>query len=134
MKLSNAPPGCREIIRRSRSLPLLKELKTLIDGIEKIKPLPQSKLGKALTYARNQWHKMEVSILKAELEVDNNLIEKRDPSLKPRVLKKTTLFNGQRRSWKSSALFYTLIENCKVHDLTPNPTSSKSSKPCGIPR
>lgn len=37
--------------------------------------MPQSKPGKALTYARNQWDKIEVSILYAELEVDNNRIE-----------------------------------------------------------
>ncbi|MFT7302840.1 MAG: transposase [Akkermansiaceae bacterium] len=117
MKLSKAPPGCREIIRRSRSLPLLKELKTLIDGIEKINPLPQSKLGKALTSARNQWHKMEVSILNADLEVDNNRIENGICPLK--VGLKNYLFMGSAEAEKDSALFYTLIENCKVHDLDP---------------
>ncbi|YCM42987.1 IS66 family transposase [Verrucomicrobiaceae bacterium 227] len=117
LKLSKAPPGCREMIRRSRSLPLLKELKTLIDGIEKIKPLPQSKLGKALTYARNQWSKMEVSILNAELEIDNNRIENAIRPLKLGL--KNYLFMGSAEAGKDSALFYTLIENCKVHDLDP---------------
>jgi hypothetical protein len=105
------------MIRRSRSLPLLKELKTLIDGIEKIKPLPQSKLGKALTYARNQWSKMEVSILNAELEIDNNRIENAIRPLKLGL--KNYLFMGSAEAGKDSALFYTLIENCKVHDLDP---------------
>ena len=117
LKLSKAPPGCREMIRRSRSLPLLKELKTLIDGIEKVKPLPQSKLGKALTYARNQWSKMEVSILNAELEIDNNRIENAIRPLKLGL--KNYLFMGSAEAGKDSALFYTLIENCKVHDLDP---------------
>ena len=117
MKLSNAPPGCREIIRRSRSLPLLKELWNLIEGIEKTKPLPQSKLGKALTYARNQWSKMEVSILNAELEIDNNRIENAIRPLKLGL--KNYLFMGSAEAGKDAALFYTLIENCKVHDLDP---------------
>jgi transposase len=117
LKLSKAPPGCREMIRRSRSLPLLKELKTLIDGIEKMKPLPQSKLGKALTYARNQWHKMEVSILNAELEIDNNRTENAICPLKLGL--KNYLFMGSAEAGKDSALLYTLIENCKVHDLDP---------------
>ncbi|MDB4265378.1 IS66 family transposase [bacterium] len=117
IKLSKAPPGCREIIRRSRSLPLLKELWTLIENIEKLKPLPQSKLGKALTYARNQWHKIEVSILNAELEIDNNRIENAIRPLKLGL--KNYLFMGSAEAGKDSALFYTLIENCKVHQLDP---------------
>lgn len=117
MKLSNPPPGCRKLIRRARSLPLLKELKNLIDEIEKTRPLPQSKLGKALTYARNQWVKIEVSILNAELEIDNNRIENAIRPLKLGL--KNYLFLGSAEAGKDSALFYTLIENCKVHDLDP---------------
>jgi transposase len=82
-----------------------------------MKPLPQSKLGKALTYARNQWHKMEVSILNAELEIDNNRTENAICPLKLGL--KNYLFMGSAEAGKDSALLYTLIENCKVHDLDP---------------
>jgi len=120
LKLSNAPPGCRELIVRSRSLPLFKELRTLIDEIEKLpkhRRLPESKLGKALTYARNQWGKLEVSILSEELEIDNNRIENAIRPLKLGL--KNYLFMGSAEAGKDSALFYTLIENCKIHDLDP---------------
>ena len=117
MKMSNAPPECRELIRRSRSLPFFKELHTLITQIEKTSPLPASQLGKALTYARNQWVKLERSLLEGKLEVDNNLIENAIRPLKLGL--KNYLFLGSAEAGKDAALFYTLIENCKVHGLDP---------------
>ena len=60
---------------------------------------------------------MEVSILNAELEIDNNRIENAIRPLKLGL--KNYLFMGSAKAGKDSALFYPLIENCKVHDLDP---------------
>jgi hypothetical protein len=60
---------------------------------------------------------MEVSILNAELEIDNNRIENAIRPLKLGL--KNYLFMGSAEAGKDSALFYPLIENCKVHDLDP---------------
>lgn len=117
MKLSNAPPGCRELIRRARSANLFQELKTLIDDIAKIRPLPESKLGKALTYTQNQWEKVQKSFEDPRLDLDTNLLENKIRGMK--VGLKNYLFLGNAESGKDAALFYTLMENCKVHDLDP---------------
>ena len=62
-------------------------------------------------------NKMEVSILNAELEIDNNRTENAICPLKLGL--KNYLFMGSAEAGKDSALLYTLIENCKVHDLDP---------------
>jgi transposase len=79
--------------------------------------LPKSKLGTALTYAQNQWDKVKASALDPQLDLDTNMIE-----IKIRPLKlglKNWLFLGSAESGKNAALFYTLIENSKVHGLDP---------------
>ncbi len=117
MKLSNAPPLCRGLIRASRSRKSFTELKALIDDIAKLRPLPESNLGKALTYALNQWDKVKASFDDARLDLDTNSIENKIRGMK--VGLRNYLFLGSAGAGKDAALFYTLIENCKAHGLDP---------------
>ena len=117
IKQSNAPPGCRELIRRARSLPLCDQLETLILTASANRPLPASKLGKALTYARNQWDKVKASVLDPRLDLDTNKLENKIRPLKLGL--KNYLFLGSAEAGKAAALIYTLIENCKVHGIDP---------------
>lgn len=117
MKQSNAPPGCRALIRRTRSLPRLRELKRLIEHAARTNPFPSSKLGKAISYAHNQWEKLTQALLRGELDLDNNRIENTIRPLKLGL--KNYLFLGSAEAGKDAALIYTLIENCKVHNLDP---------------
>ena len=55
--------------------------------------------------------------MNAELEVDNNRIENAIRPLKLGL--KNYLFMGSAEAGKDSALFYTVIESCKVYDLDP---------------
>ena len=58
-----------------------------------------------------------IIFLNAELEVDNNRIENAIRPLKLGL--KNYLFMGSAEAGKDSALFYTIIANCKIHDLDP---------------
>jgi len=42
--------------------------------------LPQSSLGKAARYALGQWERLDLWIDDGLIEIDNNLVEKRDPT------------------------------------------------------
>ena len=117
MQQSNAPPGCRELIRRARSLPHFDQLETLIQTASANRPLPASKLGKALTYARNQWDKVKASALDPRLDLDTNKLENKIRPLKLGL--KNYLFMGSADAGKDAALIYTVIENCKVHGIDP---------------
>ena len=117
MKHSNSPPGCRELIRRARSLPLFDQLKTLIQTASDHRPLPASKLGKALTFTHNQWDKVKASALDPRLDLDTNRLENKIRPLKLGL--KNYQFMGSADAGKDAALIYTLIENCKVHGIDP---------------
>lgn len=117
LQQSNAPPGCRNLIRRARSLPLFDQLEILIQTATDHRPLPASKLGRALTYAHNQWDKVKASALDPRLDLDTNRLENKIRPLKLGL--KNYLFLGSADAGKDAALIYTLIENCKVHGIDP---------------
>jgi transposase len=113
---ANAPPGCRELVRRARARPLADVLYQTILA-ERTAHLPKSKLGEALTYALNQWEQFSLCLEDGRLELDTNFVEN---AIRPAKLGlKNYLFMGSLEAGATSALFYTLLANCKVHDLDP---------------
>ena len=113
---TQAPPACRELIRRARSRPLADEFFTLIHTARKTQ-LPHDSLGEALTYTINQQGKILVCLENGRLEIDNNLAENK---VRPAKLgAKNYLFFGNAGAGSNNALFYTLIANCKTQGLNP---------------
>jgi hypothetical protein len=116
LRWAKAPPACRELVRRSRSQPIAEALYEMI-LTERTAHLPQSKLGEALNYALNQWEKFGLCLEDGRLELDTNFVEN---VIRPAKLGlKNYLFMGNLEAGSTAALFYTLIANCKVHDLDP---------------
>jgi transposase len=77
----------------------------------------QSLLGKAITYALNQWERICRYLEDGRLSPDNNLIEN---AIRPfAVGRKNWLFSGSPRGADSSAALYSLIETAKANGLEP---------------
>jgi transposase len=113
---TNAPPACRELIRRARSRPIADELYRLIVSA-RTSQLPHGPLGEALTYTINQWDKFLVCLENGRLEIDNNLAENK---VRPAKLgAKNWMFFGNAEAGTNNALFYTLMANCKIQGLDP---------------
>ena len=113
---SNAPPACRELIRRARVRPIADDLYALIVGARTCQ-LPHGPLGEALSYAINQWDKFIVCLENGRLEVDNNLAENK---VRPTKLgARNWMFFGNAEAGANNALFYTLLANCKIQGLDP---------------
>jgi transposase len=117
IKLGGSPPGCRKLIRLARIGPELRKLYEQITGADLPLILPKSKLGEALTYARNQWKKIEAILTDGRFELDTNLVENAIRITK--VGAKNYLFFGNAEAGKQNAILYTLLENCKIHGLKP---------------
>ncbi len=98
----------------ARARPVADELKKHILA-EKHKHLPQSAMGKAVTYALGQWAEMELYLTDGRLEIDNNLLE--NAIRPPKLGAKNYLFFGSAAAGEHSALFYTLAGNCKACGL-----------------
>lgn len=111
-----ATAACRWLVRRTRSSPACEKLKQLIIA-EHGRHLPKSKLGEAINYALGQWEGFERYLTDGKLEIDNNLVEN---AVRPTKLgAKNYMFFGSAKAGEANALLYTLIENCKHHDLDP---------------
>ena len=118
-----------EELRRNRAGPVLRQvqrsshhrmvIERLGRALKKLQPryLPQSLLGQAIGYARNQWPMLEGFLEHGEVEIDNNLVEN---AIRPTALgKKNWLFFGSEEAGQRSAVIYTLIENCRLHGVEP---------------
>ncbi|MGD0259136.1 MAG: IS66 family transposase [Verrucomicrobiota bacterium] len=118
-----------EELRRNRAGPVLRQvqrsshhrmvIERLGRALKKLQPryLPQSLLGQAIGYARNQWSLLEGFLEHGEVEIDNNLVEN---AIRPTALgKKNWLFFGSEEAGQRSAVIYTLIENCRLHGVEP---------------
>ena len=111
-----APPACRELIRRARSLPIAGELHRFVVA-ERQRHLPGSDIAQALNYTLNQWHKILVCFEDGALELDTNLVEN---MIRPTKLgMKNWMFFGSLEAGTNNALIYTLLANCRAQGLDP---------------
>ena len=79
--------------------------------------LPQSGLGKAISYALGQWDSLEVYLKDGTIEIDNNLVEN---AIRPTALgKKNWLFFGDAQAGNRSAVLYTIVECCRRRGVEP---------------
>lgn len=111
------PPEERKKHREEKMRPLFDELRSWIDAELKSAIEPKSPLGKALSYASQQWPKL-IRILDDEnTEVDNNLIENK---IRPLALgRKNYLFAGSHDAAQRIAMMYSFFGSCKAHDINP---------------
>lgn len=106
----------RYIYRQENAKPILDEFhRWLKDTLPKTPP--ESQLGKAVKYALNQWIYLYEYVNHGEVEIDNNLVENK---IRPFAIgRKNWMFVGNQRGADASALFYSLIESCKLNDIEP---------------
>jgi len=114
---SNACDAARLTARRQRSQPIINTIKTWIDT-QRLQVLPQSLLGKALTYTVNQWPKLTVFLEHGHLPLDNNRAEN---AIRPFVIgRKNWLFSDTVAGAQASANLYSLIETAKANGIEPH--------------
>jgi hypothetical protein len=99
----------------------LKNMKPLLDEfwecVQQLNPLPNSNLGKAITYALNQKESLNRFLLDGRIELSNNRAEN---AIRPYVTgRKNWLFADTTRGAKASAIVYSMIETAKANQLNP---------------
>lgn len=79
--------------------------------------LPKSALGSAIGYTLKNWDALCRLTEQGFLEADNNFAE---CCMRPVALgRKNYLFVGSERGDKVAALYYSLIESCKLNKVNP---------------
>lgn len=106
-------PPDRHMLRKAESVPLLNELRTVLQNT--CAP-PGSALGKAVQYTLSQWPYLIKYVDHGEIEIDNNLVEN---AIRPFALgRRNWLFLGHDKSAERASLLYSLIESAKRHGLS----------------
>jgi transposase len=116
LRESRASAKLRLVVRAAQSAPIVRRIgKALL--LLKLRYLPQSNFGKAVSYAMGQWTDLQVYLYNGSVEIDNNLVEN---AIRPTKLgAKNWLFFGSEGAGKTSAIIFTLIESAKRHGLEP---------------
>jgi len=100
--------------RLKKSKPIMKEF---FDWAKNSSALPQTAVGKAITYAQNQRYYLEHVLLDGRLELSNNRAER---SVKPFVIgRKNWMFADTVKGVNASAALYSVIETAKENGLHP---------------
>lgn len=103
-------------LRQKESKMVLEEFYNWLDLLA-LKTLPQSLLGKAITYAKNQKEYLCSFLKDGRIQLSNNLAEQ---SVKMVIIgRKNWLFSNTPNGASSSALIYSLIQTAIANDLKP---------------
>lgn len=100
--------------RQDRLAPLIHDLKTELDLLQKIYP-PDSGLGPALTYIGNRWNDLQTFLDYGFLPMENNTAER---AIRPiAVGRKNWLFVGSEDGGEWAATMFSLIESCRLQKI-----------------
>lgn len=114
--LSEVTDEDRYKLRLEQSKPVLNAFLSWLN-IKSKQVLPKSALGKAISYCKNQWKKLEAFLLDGRLEISNNRGER---EIKPFVIgRKNWLFSNTPKGATTSAVIYSVIETAKANELNP---------------
>jgi hypothetical protein len=109
-------PGERLRARQERAAPVLGQIEQIVLA-HRDRVIPQSQLGKALTYLQGQWPKLTAYAGSGTWPIDNNLCEN---AIRPFVVgRKNWLHSDTVGGAHASANLYSLIETCKAAGIDP---------------
>jgi transposase len=102
--------------RQRCSVPILKDFKTWLD-VQALAVLPKSALGEAVGYTLRHWEALCRYTDAGYLEASNNFAEQ---CMRPvAVGRKAFLFVGSERAGHAAAIYYSIVQSCKVNHVNP---------------
>jgi transposase len=109
-------PERRRAVRQEQSSPLLAKIDALRQDLART-VLPKSPLGDAVRYLTNQWPALQRFVEDGRLAIDNNRAENQLRVVA--VGRKNWLFAGSFEGARRAALLYSLVQSCKLLDVSP---------------
>jgi transposase len=109
-------PAERLKLRQKHSKKTIEEFKAWLDR-EELSILPQSAIGEAFTYARNQWERLTRYLDDGDLDIDNNVAERANRNVA--IGRKNWLFAGSDEGGRRAAILYSVIESAKRNGVEP---------------
>lgn len=109
-------PAERLALRQELSKPAAEAFRKWL-GQEELSVLPESAMGEAFTYARNQWARLVRYLEDGELDIDNNVSERANRNVA--IGRKNWLFAGSEEGGHRAAAIYSAIESAKRSGVEP---------------
>lgn len=110
------PVAERQLLRQLESKPILDRIENYLDELSQ-RTLPKSGLGKAVTYARNQWAALRQYVSDGRLTIDNNVSER---TLRLQAIgRKNWEFLGSAEAGPRASVLFTILAGAKRHRLEP---------------
>jgi transposase len=106
----------RRELRTREAIPVIDKIESYLNTLTP-RALPKSTLGKAVTYARNQWQALRRYTENGRLTIDNNVSER---TLRHQAIgRKNWLFLGSQAAGPRAAVLYTILGGAKRHGIEP---------------
>jgi transposase len=106
----------RREVRASQAIPVLDRIEAYLAQLER-RALPKSVLGKAVSYAQNQWQALRRYAEDGRLSIDNNVSER---TLRHQAIgRKNWLFLGSEQAGPRAAILFTVLAGAKRHRIEP---------------
>jgi transposase len=106
----------RQSLRKQEAEPVLDRIEAYLAELE-CRALPKSALGKAVSYARNQWQALRRYTADGRLSIDNNVSER---TLRHQAIgRKNWLFLGSKQAGPRAAVLFTILSGAKRHRIEP---------------
>ena len=103
-------------LRQQQAVPILEHLGKWMKETY-VQVTPKSSIGKALAYSIKRWEKLCIYTTDGMLRIDNNPVEN---SIRPIAIgRKNYLFAGSHDAAQESAMIYSLLGTCKLHNINP---------------
>jgi transposase len=116
LRESGAGPRLRDAVRASQSAAIVNRVHAALRRIRS-RHLPQSAMGRAITYTLDQWPALGRFLADGRIEIDNNLVEN---AIRPTAAgKKNWPFIGAADAGQRGAVLYTIVESCRRRGLDP---------------
>jgi transposase len=107
----------RLALRKKYTKPFLDKIKAWLLEQQSQDPVPDTPMAKAITYALNQWDRVQRFTDVATVDLDNNSVER---AIRPITLfRKNSLFASNAHGGERAALYYSLVESCKLNGIDP---------------
>ena len=106
----------RQSLRKQEAEPVLDRIEAYLAELE-CRALPKSALGKAVSYAQNQWQALRRYPEDGRLSIDNNVSER---TLRHQAIgRKNWLFLGSQQAGPRAAILFTVLAGAKRHRIEP---------------
>jgi transposase len=105
----------RRALRQRESVPLMAQLRAVLDCPAAARVLPKSSFGEALAYLRNHWAAFQLYLDDGRLPIDNNDVER--DLRRVAIGRKNWLFLGSEDAGDRTATILSVISSAHRHDL-----------------